>query len=356
MILSRKFVVGTFVVLPFAILVASIAACGSDTSSHFKDPDAGGGIFGDGSLQTDGNNGQNPGVVDDPPPAYCGAGSDAGTQIPNIGGTADCPDDKNLPGCGCDNPGATAPCWTGYRKNRNLGGCKDGTATCINISENRNEWGPCNGEVLPKTQGSGADACTCFSVGTWTIKNTAPCIWDDSQYYAYSTIQDDSTGNLTNCTVANHLPLGQTPASIWSHDTLKTDCAGSFDLIFRIKVGDYNNPKDSDCILGQSKVHADYTTENVEQTLPDLPPWSSTDDACAKAWETGVPDTVSPGYGEMVVEGETEACTDGKSPDGKTKVSFVFNRVQYCPKICRDAAHQQDDVCVKCTLSGTGHF
>lgn len=356
MILSSRSLVAAFMACATVGSIASFAACGSSDDSTFKDGDAQASLFNEASFGSDSANYTI--VTNDPPAGYCGPDAgDASTPVA-IGGTADCPDDKNLPGCGCATAGQTAACWTGYRKNRGLGQCHDGTTECIATSENGNVWGPCNGEVLPNPDaGAGADGCNCFSVGIWKIANTAPCIWDDGQYYAYSTIGPNADG----CTSANHLPLGQSETAVWSTDSLTTDCAGSFKLCYRIKVGDINNRQTSDCTLGESCVDVVYTTSGQEQQLPDLPAWNSTDNACAQKWEHDTPDTNSPGYGEMYVKGgETVRCDAISSVSDSNE--FIFNRVTYCPKACRDgydggadpASIQQ--LCAACKLSDKGQF
>jgi len=84
----------------------------------------------------------------DPPPTYCVLAGQS--TPPKPGGTEACPDDKNLPGCGCTTLGEETACWTGLRVNRKLGQCKDGRTKCIQTSENTKAWGPCEGEVLPR--------------------------------------------------------------------------------------------------------------------------------------------------------------------------------------------------------------
>src|SRR5262245_18898488 len=74
----------------------------------------------------------------------------------------------------------TAPCWPGARANRNLGICKDGTTQCQPTQEGRSVWGPCEGYVLPVQGATGAQACQCFSSGTWSLENTAPCFFQEA--------------------------------------------------------------------------------------------------------------------------------------------------------------------------------
>jgi len=358
MILSaRNVVVGLVVALGTTSLVL---ACGSDDESKFKDPDASGGrtfLPIDGSAFSEaGDDPYGTFIKDDPPPNFCGI--DGGPTPKTIGGTKECPDDKNLPGCGCDTPGATAACWTGLRKNRNLGQCKDGMTTCNKAGENHNIWGECLGQKLPTVGATGEEACSCFSVGLWKIANTAPCVWspDNVTYYAYSTLPPAKDGDGPGkCTVADHLPSGAKTPENWSTDTLKTDCAGTFKLCYRIKVGDYKNPSAADCTMGQSCVDVTYTTSGQEQVLDPLPSWNSTDSACAKKWEVETPADKSPGYGEMYVSGGQTVTCESVSNVPKD-AEFIFNRVQYCAKKCRDAANEKDADCVECQLKGQGAF
>jgi hypothetical protein len=359
MILSaRNLVVGFVAALGTTALVL---ACGSDDESKFKDPDAGvptfstpDGGFGDGGDDPNGDL-----YKDDPPPNFCGI--DGGPVPKTIGGTAECPDDKNKPGCGCETPGEKAACWTGLRKNRNLGQCHDGMTECVKAGENHNVWGECVGQKLPTPNATGEAACSCFSVGLWKIANTAPCVWspDGNTYYAYSTLPPANPGDGPGkCSVADHLASGEKTPEPWSSDTLKTDCAGTFKLCFRIKVGDYKNPNPADCTMGVSCVDVEYTTSGVEQKLPDLPSWFSTDSACAKKWEKETPENVSPGYGEMYVSGGQTVTCEAVSNVPKD-AEFIFNRVQYCPRICRPTDPHyapNDPECVACQLAGQGSF
>ncbi|MFO0741119.1 MAG: hypothetical protein U0270_34790 [Labilithrix sp.] len=338
--------------------MAVIVACGSDDESKFKDPDAATPSF----LPVDGGLGSEAGddpdgrlYKDDPFPNWCGI--DGGAP-PDIKGTPECPDDKNKPGCGCATPGQEANCWTGLRKNRNLGQCHDGKTVCKRAGENDNVWGECVGQRLPTPNATGEEACSCFSVGLWKIANTAPCVWspDGNTYYAYSTLPPAKDGDGPGkCTKEDHLESGQKTPETWSTDTLNTDCAGTFRLCFRIRVGDYKNPSANDCVMGESCVDVNYTQENVEQKLPDLPSWNSVDSACAKKWEKDTPDDKSPGYGEMYVSGGQTVACEAVSNVPKDQ-EFVFNRVQYCARKCREAAHQQDADCVECQLKGQGKF
>src|SRR5699024_4152254 len=55
---------------------------------------------------------------DAPFPRWCGPTENT---PPQVTGTAECPDEKSLPGCGCNKRGETAPCWTYKREFRGLG-------------------------------------------------------------------------------------------------------------------------------------------------------------------------------------------------------------------------------------------
>ena len=47
------------------------------------------------------------------------------------------------------------------------------------------------------------------------------------------------------------------PASDWSKDTLKVDCAGHFKLCYELKAGKYEDPKATDCSLTKLCVESD---------------------------------------------------------------------------------------------------
>src|SRR5262245_57660204 len=82
-----------------------VMACGSSAESNFGDPNADGGN-GNGADGWSNNNGK-PDAGDPyanaPPPPWCGPAGQP--PPPTIGGTPECPDDKNKPGCGCDEVG-----------------------------------------------------------------------------------------------------------------------------------------------------------------------------------------------------------------------------------------------------------
>jgi hypothetical protein len=338
-----------------------VAACGSNGGSSFSDdPDAQGPSLGDGSFgpPTAAPDSGDP-YANDPPPQYCVLDAGEATPPP-VGGTPECPDDKNKPGCGCHTLGETAACWTGLRVNRHNGVCKDGTTTCTKQNELSNVWGPCDGEVLPASGATkGKEACKCFSLGSWKIANLSPCFMtfngDTANPYPVSTVTDGSGANSApagqaDCPKAGTSAPPAKPTSDWSTDTLTVDCAGHFKVCYQLKAGDFKNPLPTDCaIMDKICVEADYPTENVEQTFPPLPGWTSTsaNTACAAKWQA------SGGYGEMTVQGESILCD--KVDDGAGG-SVVFNRVQYCPAKCENGQNPTDPECASCTQDGSGVF
>ncbi|MBX3191005.1 MAG: hypothetical protein KF819_28675 [Labilithrix sp.] len=342
-----------------AAVALLIVACGS-VGSEFGEEGPPNPTFGDGSFNQGQPDGGDP-YANDPPPKWCGPMGQP--EPPRPGGTADCPDDKNKPGCGCTNVGEEAACWTGLRANRNLGVCKDGVTKCSQISENVKAWGPCVGQVLP-TQGAtkGKEACRCFSLGQWKLANLSPCFREYcgidpgtgnpcpaanvTGYYAVST-HDDGTGGGAKCTAQAPTPPPALPPGPWTTDTLTVDCAGHFKLCYELKAGNFDAPSASDCTLTKQCVEADYLKENVEQAFPPLDAWVSMDQACAKKWNT------TGGYGEMTVVGESVRCD--KVDDGAGN-AYVFNRVKYCPSICRDPANASNPECQNCQQGGSGQF
>lgn len=333
-----------------------VAACGSDEST-FPDPKNNTQFGNDsGQFDPDAPISQEDLYKDDPLPSYCGPEAGGVSLPPPVTGTAECPDDKNKPGCFCDKPGTQAACWTGLRKHRNLGQCKDGVTTCQQKSENTFAWGPCEGQVLPDaTATKGAPACKCFSLGQWKIANLSPCIAQftpgggSTQYTAVSTVEE--APNTYGC--VNYTGPATKPTTDWSTDTLKVDCAGTFQLKYRIRQGNFDAPNAAtDCVLGEVELPAAYyPTPNVEMTWPNLPAWIGNDAACAKKWDDISKTGVSPGYGEMIVKGESVLCDkidDGSGGD------FIFNRIKYCPSTCN--ANPTAPECVACQTSGQGQF
>jgi hypothetical protein len=284
----------------------------------------------------------------DPPPKWCGP-KNGQKPPPPPGGTEACPSDKNKPGCACETVGEKTACWTGLRANRKLGICKDGVTTCTQLSETVRGWGPCEGQVLPNAGSTeGAAACKCFSAGQWKIDNVAPCTvpYPGGSSYLVSTIVDPKTGKAECPDIApGSLPPPSKPISDWSTSSLKVDCAGQYNLCFELKAGDAENPSASDCTLTKVCVDAEYTRENVEQKLPNLPSWVSTNTTCAQRWRT------VGGYAEMSVKGLSVRCD--AIDDGKGN-PYVFTRLSYCPEKCAITPSLPE--CAKCKAGGNGSF
>ena len=329
-------------------VVSLVVACGSSDGSEFGD--GGGPTF----IDQDGSFGE--GGIDsgdlyanDPLPKYCLV--DGGVGAPPLPtGTDQCPSDKNKPGCGCDTLGATAACWTGLRANRNLGQCKDGMTTCVQVSENTKAWGPCSDEVLPTVGAKGKAGCSCFSEGRWKITNLIPCFVNKAgsgTFYAYSAKQ-----NPDNSVTCGAIPSGDPPyppadPDHWSTDTVSVDCAGHFKLCYEIKGGKYETPGATDCSLTKVCVEGDYPAEGQEVAFPNLPAWHSENTACAQVFrDVG-------GYGEMTVQGISVRCDN---VDDGTGNAFVFNRVKYCPTKCENGANPSDPDCANCQTGGSGQF
>ena len=346
-------------VLVSVLAVGSVAACGADNSSTFSDgnPDASigpGGPGDDAGFNLDAGPDVDP-YKNDPPPQYCGPDGGPSTPPP-VGGTLDCPSDKNKEGCDCSAAGigATADCWMGLRANRHLGICKDGQTTCIHRSETSNTWGPCSGEVLPQPGGKGKAACKCFSAGQWKLSNLIPCFFTYSPsnaVYGISTVLDATGKAACEDPVPPEPPPA--PPTKWTDDTLNVDCAGHFRLCYELKAGDFNAPKATDCALTPRDasgkptlcVEGDYLKEGVEQAFPSIGAWVSKDTACSAQFKnTG-------GYGEMTVIGLSVQCD--KVDDGAGNPE-VFHRIQYCPFSC--GQNPTGPGCANCQQGGSGQF
>lgn len=336
------------------LVTALVIACGSSDESAFVEDggaSSSGGFVGDGGFGSSDTSMPNVDLyANDPPPPWCGPGGDPAPPEP--GGTEACPDDKNKPGCPCPALGAKAKCWTGLRKHRNLGICKDGEATCVQKNELNYVWSECAGQVLPATGATkGAQACTCFSAGQWKIANTSPCT---AKSCTGGTCVVDSVSTFVDINGVAHcpseIPPKAPPVQDWSTSTLKVDCAGHFKLCLRIRAGDFENPSAADCIIGEVCTEADYKVANVEQAWANLPGWLGKDQACSAKW-FNTPGTVSPGYSEMIVKGQSVRCDaidDGSGGD------LVFNRVKYCPSMC--SSNPSAPECVSCRRSSEGSF
>jgi hypothetical protein len=268
------------------LLSSSVAACGTDGGNgQFPDGQSSSGQQASGGMSSGFGGVQDAGKPDvdqfavDPPPPWCGP---AGQPVPaKPGGTLECPDDKNKPGCPCTTLDQEVACWTGLRKHRGLGQCKDGKAKCIRTSENTFGWSACEGQVLPQAGATkGAPACGCFSKGQWKIANTSPCFINKGAGGANSTIVD-AMGNA-QCVPAAVPPT--LPSSPWSPNTLNVDCAGKFKLCYAIKAGTFETPAASDCKLAEVCTETDYPKENVEQgSAPTRPVHPSSSQPAAMA-------------------------------------------------------------------------
>ena len=331
------------------LAVVALVACGSDNSGSGSSDDSDSGNGGPGQVFAEGGfGGGEASAVDggnvfanDPLPTYCVL--DAGMTPPPVTGTEACPSDKNLPGCGCTTAGQTAACWTGLRKNRDLGQCMDGMTTCEKSGEIGLAWGPCTGEVLPDPSATkGKAACQCFSAGQWKIADLSPCfVMSGGSDYAVSSYL---SGTTVMCPKAVAPPEPK-PTQDWSTDTLNVDCAGHFKLCYEIKAGSATAPTASDCSVAKVCTEADYPVANTDTAFPSLPSWTGSDSACATKFVN------SGGYGEMSVVGEDILCD--AIDDGKGN-AFVFNRVTYCPLSCN--TNPNGAGCMNCQQGGSGSF
>ena len=337
-------------VLAGVLSVTALVACGSSSSggdSSDNGEDGGGGpgqVFSEGGFGSPEASAIDSGNIyaNDPLPTYCVLDA-GGATPPPVTGTEACPSDKNLPGCGCDTPGMMAACWTGLRKNRDLGQCMDGMTTCQKNGEVSQAWGPCVGETLPDpTATKGKAACQCFSAGQWKIADLSPCfVTSGNTDYAVSSYLN---GTTVECPKAVAPPEPK-PTQDWSTDTLNVDCAGHFKLCYEIKAGSASAPSTSDCSVAKVCTEADYPTANMDTAFPNLPSWTGSDSACATKFVT------SGGYGEMSVIGEDILCD--AIDDGKGN-AFVFNRVTYCPLSCN--SNPNGAGCMNCQQGGSGSF
>jgi hypothetical protein len=284
--------------------------------------------------------------ANDPPPKWCGPkGGEEAPPLP--GGTEQCPSDKNKPGCACDTLGEKVACWTGLRANRGLGVCKDGVATCTQLSENVRGWGPCEGQVLPtKGSAAGSSACRCFSEGEWKIDNVVPCTvpYPGGASYMVSTVLNPTTGKA-ECPSISPTPPPSKPLTAWSPTSLKVDCAGHYELCFAIKAGNPDDPKASDCTITKQCVTADYLKSGLTQKLPPLAAWVSTDTACVQKWRT------MGGYSEATVKGLSVRCD---AIDDGAGNPYVIRRTSYCPEKCSENPSLPE--CKRCQQGGGGEF
>lgn len=281
--------------------------------------------------------------INDPVPPHCGP--DGGmTTSAQPGGSVSCPDDKNRDGCPCPSAGTTAACWPGKRANRNHGVCKDGMTTCIQTDEFGLRWGRCEGYVLPAEGAvAGPEACGCFSEGTWSVTNLAPCLHTASgQTYLYAS-HLDAAGKIECNSVG--APPPPAPPEDWNSSTLNVECAGSFELCYAIKAGAVGGPKADDCTITKQCVQVWYQNAGQTQPLPNLPGWASSDTACGQRFvDVG-------GYGEMSVKGESVECDEIDDGQGN---AYVFRRTAYCPPRCLATPTAPD--CVACQAGGSGAF
>ncbi len=343
------------------ISVGAMAAIQCSASSNGAGS-GGNGNNPDGSVGGSGNYGNDSGIninetgaldysteaffLDDPPPLSC----DGGGQPVKPGGTPECPDDKNLPGCPCTTKGETAACWPGLRKHRNHGNCKDGTTTCVTEGEVKLVWGECvgyqglNPSTLMPLGTTGKAACTCFSAGFWKIDNLSPCFFQQgsSVVGAVSTIMPGNCPDPTTVDFTNPVP----PSVPWSTNSVTADCTGFFKLCYTLKAlaAPGAKPAAGDCVMKEVCTEAYYSPKDQEQPFPDLAGWITQtpgETQCAQKFvDNG-------GYADMSVKGQSDECD---------KVEKVFQTVTYCPLKCADPANKSDPECVNCSNGGGGPF
>lgn len=281
--------------------------------------------------------------LDDPPPMSC----DGGGQPVSPGGTPECPDDKNLPGCPCTTKGETKPCWPGYRRHRNHGNCADGMTTCDFEGETNLVWGECMGYtgIDPNTREplgtTGKAACGCFSAGRWEITNLSPCFHEGAGGSVTGAVSTTMTDNMGGAACPGTFAK---PSEPWSTNWVTVDCTGRFRLCFTLKAlsapGAMKNST-SDCIMQEVCTEAYYGTANARQEFPPLDSWitDSTQTACAEAFVN------NGGYAEMSVDGQSDECE---------MVNKIFNTVDYCPLSCNTNPNQPE--CANCGNGGSGQF
>jgi hypothetical protein len=272
----------------------------------------------------------------DPQPSSC----DAGGIPPQVGGTLECPGDKNLPGCPCPTPGATAPCWTGQRADRGHGNCRDGTTKCSSAGGELT-WGTCDGEVLPvpgSPSGTKA-ACGCFTTGQWQVDNLSPCFltMTDGLGASTTTMYASTPGVPATCPLDSSTGAPAIPQS-WSTDTLTVDCAGSYSLCYTLKAGNAKQPQPSDCVIASvCTPPTRYTTPGAPQVFPPLPGWQApaSASACIDSFMQ------SGGYGVMSVQGQSDECAF---------VSRDFRIISYCASSCNSPTPPAS--CATCQNTG----
>ena len=317
---------------------------GSDASINFRSTDNPTSIVArDAGTPKDASPSLDAFFINDPAPPVCGPDGSM-SEPKSVGGTPDCPNDKNREGCACEKPGEQAACWPGKRVNRGKGSCKDGVTTCERNTEFGPAWGPCKGYVLPDPDASqGADACRCFSNGTWALNNLVPCVFESGdKLFLYSSHADAAKGYV--CNPVSMSPPAKPPEP-WNSSTLTGDCAGQFKLCYTMKAGAVGNPKPSDCVIMKSCVDIWYEKPGQELKLPNLPGWTSTDSACSKKFiEQG-------GYGEMTVLGKSVECDAVDDGHGQP---YVFKRTSYCLPSCVSTPDKPE--CKGCSTGGSGQF
>ncbi len=335
---------GLAVMASSSLMAFVVVACGASGGSEFGEDTDGGGKIDGGTTGTfdpgDGAPDPDAFFVKDPPQQYCGPATKPPPPTP--GGSLDCPSDKNIQGCPCLTLGERVKCYPGARATRGVGICQEGETECVKTGEVSKSWGPCTGAVLPKPGAkTGKDACKCFSEGEWKIKNIARCT-----FFASATHDEANVTKVTS-TLEDGVTCADPPTGVWSQDSLKVDCEGTFTLCYTIKAGDGAAKLPTDPVVGRVCTPAiDYPKANELVTLPPLGHWAS-DAAAGKAFFS------RGGYGELTVKGKSYACDEVDDGNGN---ELVFQTIKYCPAKCDDASHKTDAECVNCTNGATGTF
>jgi hypothetical protein len=139
-----------------------------------------------------------------------------------------------------------------------------------------------DGESVTHTE-EPANECMCPL--EWNVDNITVCGVESTAArppLVYSTVMGSSGPSCGTEPSAFPAPL---PKQAWSKQRIRSTCAGSGQLCFRLRQGDAEHPTNDDCVLAEHCTDFTYKGDNKYLELPPIDAWTVSDTACAYKFE-----------------------------------------------------------------------
>jgi hypothetical protein len=175
----------------------------------------------------------------------------------------------------------------------------------------------------------------------WSIDNVVTCVVPPTVKNPPIIYSSHLKAGEPTCDPYSKFPQ-PVPKANWSKQHVIGLTVGEAKVCFSLKQGDFKNPTSDDCVLNKQCFDVEYTKAETELDLPELTPWSATDEACARAYYA------DGGYVEMRIESDDLGCAQ----DGDD-----VERLPLCPPKC-DGKDDKTAGCETCVdrKSVTGAF